>query len=181
MKPWEKTASEVVAETSIFTLHKHRVVSARTGGELDAWTLTCPDWVNVIALTEAGEVVLVRQYRHGVEAATLEIPGGMIDEGETPEEAAVRELREETGYAPVSVVNLGFVNAQPAFQNNRCHTFLALGCVRAGEMDQDEGEDLAVALHTMEETCRKMLSGEIGHGLVHAAFNRYRLWKDSCG
>lgn len=180
MKPWEKKASERVAETSIFTLYRHRVVSARTGGEFDAWTLTCPDWVNVIALTPAQEVVLVRQYRHGVEAATLEIPGGMIDEGETPEEAAVRELREETGYSPKSVVNLGFVDAQPAFQNNKCHTFLALDCVKTGDLEQDPGEDLAVALHPLDETCEMMLRGEINHGLVHAAFHRYHLWKGAC-
>lgn len=181
MKGWHRKKGEVMAQTSIFTLHKHRVVNGRTGGEVDAYTLTCPDWVNVIAFTPSEEVVLVRQYRHGVMAPTLEIPGGMIDAGETPEEGGVRELLEETGYAPERVVNLGFVDAQPAFQNNRCHTILALGCKPVAEQNLDAGEDVAVELAHISDTLRMMLEGEISHGLVFAAFQRYHLWKGAGG
>lgn len=181
MKRWERKGSETLAETSIFTLYRHKVINGRTGGEVDAYTLTCPDWVNVIALTPAEELVLVRQYRHGVGEATLEIPGGMIDPGETPEAAAVRELREETGYSPSTVVDLGFVDAQPAYQNNRCHIFLALDCIKTGEQTPDPGEDLAVVVHPLKEAKKMMLEGEISHGLVFAAFYRYHLWKGDCG
>ena len=79
-----------------------------------------PDWINVIPLTDDGQVVMVRQYRFGIEGFTLEIPGGMCDPGEPPLEAARREMREETGYAPSEMIELGWVHPNPPLQNNRC-------------------------------------------------------------
>lgn len=181
MSPWKKTDTEVLAETSIFTLKKSRVENPRTGAGFLAYTLDCPDWVNVIAFDKAGGVILVKQYRLGVERPTLEIPGGMVDPGETHTQAGVRELLEETGYAPGRVVELGFVAAQPAFQNNRCHTILALNCERTAELNPDQGEDLTVEVHPLAEIERMMREHEIDHGLVLAAFMRYRLWKEAAG
>lgn len=181
MSPWKKSETEVLAETSIFTLKRSRVENPRTGVGFSAFTLDCPDWVNVIAFDKTGGVILVRQFRHGVEASTLEIPGGMVDPGETHTQAGVRELLEETGYAPGRVVELGYVAAQPAFQNNRCHTILALECVRTAELNLDHGEDLTVEVRPLAEVERMMASHEIDHGLVLAAFMRYRLWKEGAG
>lgn len=175
MRHWEKKASSVLARTRIFTLMKNRVTNPRTGSEFDVFVLDCPDWVNVIALTPDEQVVLVRQYRHGVEKVTLEIPGGMVDEGESPEEAGVRELLEETGYRPRNVVNLGYVEAQPAFQGNRCHTFLLTGCEKVSEPNPDGGEDLSVVLVPLPEMDSMMADGRIAHGLVVAAFMRLKL------
>lgn len=175
LKNWEKKDSSVLAKTRIFTLLKKRVTNPRTNAEFDVFVLDCPDWVNVIALTPDDEVVLVRQYRHGVEKVTLEIPGGMVDEGETPEEAGIRELLEETGFKPKEVVNLGFVEAQPAFQGNRCHTFLLKDCERAADPDPDGGEDLEVVLAPLPEMEAMMADGRIAHGLVVAAFMRLKL------
>lgn len=179
MRHWSKTSSKTLAETRIFNLQKNRVENPRTGGEIDVFVLTCPDWVNVIALTDDSRAILVKQYRHGVEKVTLEIPGGMVDPGENPKDAAVRELLEETGFSPKSVVNLGFVDAQPAFQNNRCHTFLALGCQEVAEQDLDHGEDLAVELVPLIAIEDMILEGIISHALVVAAFYRYRLWREA--
>jgi len=179
MRQWEKRGTRTLAETRIFSLHQSRVVNPRTGGELDAFTLHCPEWVNVIALTSDGAMVLVRQYRHGIERVTLEIPGGMVDPGETPEEAGVRELLEETGYSPQGVVNLGYVDAQPAFQDNRCHTFLLTGCKRTAGLSLDNGEDLSVELVPESEVPELTRRGEISHGLVLAAFHLYHLWKSA--
>ena len=179
MDQWQTKGSETLVETRIFNLRKTRVVNPRTRSEFDAITLQCPDWVNVIAVTAGGEMVLVRQFRHGVGRSTLEIPGGMVDPGETPREAGIRELLEETGYAPAEVINLGFVDAQPAFQDNRCHTILALGCVKTAELTQDHGEDIEVELIPEARIDELMVKGEIAHGLVLAAFMRYHLWRNS--
>ena len=84
--------------------------------------LDCPDWVNIIPLTDDGQVVLIRQFRHGTQSVTLEVPGGVVEADESPEAAAVRELAEETGYVPERVKSLGFVSPNPAIQGNRSYT-----------------------------------------------------------
>ena len=95
-------------------------------------------------VTDDDELVLVEQYRHGVERLTLEIAGGMVDPGETPLEAARRELREETGYDAARLREVGWVHPNPAIQNTRCYTFVAEGAVPAGAQDPDSSEDLDV-------------------------------------
>jgi ADP-ribose pyrophosphatase len=125
--------------------------------------------VNVVALTDAGDAILVRQFRAGVEANTLEIPGGMVDAGEEPAAAAVRELLEETGYAPTEVAFLGAVHPNPALQTNRCHSYLALGCKRVAESAQEAGEDIAVVLVPAPTLHGLIRSGAITHALVVAA------------
>ncbi len=93
--------------------------------------------MNVIALTDREDVVLIRQYRHGIGEVTLEIPGGLMDADE-PLAAAKRELLEETGYRAEEWIDLGYVHPNPAIQNNRCYTFLALGAKLAGAQSLDE-------------------------------------------
>src|SRR4051794_37215030 len=118
MHPWEIQASAVVADYGIFRLRKDRCVSPRTHRAHDFWVLETTDWVNIVALTPDEQVVLVRQYRFGSQRTTLELAGGTVDPGEAPLAAAVRELREETGYQAESVTLLGCVEPNPAIQNN---------------------------------------------------------------
>lgn len=173
---WKRLASELVAENGIFRLRRDRVVHPATSFELDAYVLECSDWINVIPLTPEGRVVMVRQFRHGVRAVTLEIPGGTVDPGEEPVQTAIRELREETGYAAEEVFPIGVVDAQPAFQNNRLHTFLALGAVRMAEPEPDEAEDIEVITVPLDEVPGLMRSGAISHSLVLTAFQWLHLW-----
>src|SRR4051812_5610502 len=97
----------------------------RTGDEHPRVFIDTPEWCNIIAVTPEDQLVLIRQYRFGVGASTLEIPGGLVERGEDPAAAAARELEEETGYVAGRVVPLGAVHPNPALQGNRCHSFLA--------------------------------------------------------
>jgi 8-oxo-dGTP pyrophosphatase MutT (NUDIX family) len=143
-KPWEVLASERRERLRIFGLRVDRAVSPRTGAAHDFYVLESDSWVNVIPITPEREVVLIRQYRHGTREVTLEIPGGIVEAGDSPQEAARRELLEETGYEAEEMIGLGFVHPNPAFLDNRCFTFLAQDARRTGLQSQDEKEDIQV-------------------------------------
>jgi 8-oxo-dGTP pyrophosphatase MutT (NUDIX family) len=126
--------------------------------------------VNIVPLTPAHEVVLVRQWRHGVKGFTLEIPGGLVDPGEQPAATAAREVREETGYAGDPPVELGIVEPNPAFMGNLTHTFLIENCHRIGELQLDAGEDVEVVLEPLARIPRLVAEGGIRHSLVICGF-----------
>src|SRR5213080_622971 len=116
MRKWRTIETSAVYQTPIFHLHRRRSSHPRRG-EHDFFILEAPPWVNIIPLTRRNEVVMVRQFRHGIGASTLEIPGGMVDpEDDTPMTAARRELIEETGYDSDDITALGWVHPNPAIQ-----------------------------------------------------------------
>ena len=128
------------------------------------------DWTNVVALTEDEEVVLIRQFRHGTDDVTLEIPGGAVDNGETHEEAARRELLEETGYQARTWTRIGAVRPNPALQSNLCSTWLAEGARQLAKPTLDEGEAIEVKTVPLRDVKSLIERGEIDHALVVAAF-----------
>lgn len=172
MRPWRRVAAERVARCRVFDVDRVRYEAPGGKREQDFFVVEAPDWINVVPLTVAGEVVMVRQFRFGVAAPTLEIPGGMCDPGETPAEAARRELLEETGYAAPELVDLGWVHPNPAIQDNRCHTFLARDAARAAQPAPDPNEALEVVTVPLSEVPRLVAGGAITHALVVAAFYR---------
>lgn len=131
--------------------------------------LETPDWVNVIARTVDHEIVVVRQYRFGIQDITAEIPGGMIDPGEDPLVAAQRELREETGYESDQWRALGNVQPNPAFHDNLCYHFLADHAVPVGPPNLDAGEDIRVETWPLTRMLGAVESGEVRHTLVLSA------------
>lgn len=177
--PWQKRGVTALGNYRIFDLQLERYVSPRTGAELNATIVVAPDWVNIVALTPAGQCVLIEQFRFGTERMTLEIPGGMIDPGEAPLIAAQRELREETGYVAARWTQIGKFAPNPAFQRNYLHTFLAEGCVLEGELVQDPGEDIEVVLRTQAEVDALLMDGSIDHALVVIAFHALALHRRS--
>lgn len=174
-KPWDVLSSRRNRSYRIFEVRIDHARSPRTGRSHDFYILESRDWVNVIPLTSTGDVVLIRQYRHGIRENTLEIPGGIVEPGDSPEQAARRELAEETGYLERSMDYLGYVHPNPAFLNNRCHTFVARDVRLNGEQDQDEKEDIEIVLYPLSDVPRLIRENEITHALVLAAFHRFTL------
>ena len=172
-KPWKLIQSRTERRFPIFNLRIDRACSPRTAVEHDFYVLEAADWVNVIPLTSGGEVVLVRQYRHGLRDLCLEIPGGIVEASDSPQGAAHRELFEETGYQAEEMIPLDYVYPNPAFLDNRCHTFLARDVTLKGRQAQDEKEDIEVILKPLKEIPALIREGHIRHSLVVAAFYRY--------
>ncbi|HEX2861258.1 MAG TPA: NUDIX hydrolase, partial [Lacunisphaera sp.] len=133
-----------------------------------------PDWVNVVALTSAHQLVLVRQFRYGTDDFSLEVPGGVIDPGEDPVAAGVRELREETGFVGSSARLLGSVHPNPAMQNNRCHLVLVENARREAALEWDPDEELEVVTRTVDEAYALAYNGGITHALVLNALLLFR-------
>jgi len=148
---WKTTRTEPGPDLVIFRSRFDWVVNPRNGMTLKAIVLEARDWVNVVAMVSDDKLVVVSQYRFGNGRMSLEIPAGLVDPGETPLQAAKRELEEETGYTAREWKPLGWSFANPAFLTNRAHTFLARGLDRVGDPSPEEGEDLAVAELTLAE------------------------------
>jgi ADP-ribose pyrophosphatase len=169
-RAWKKLDSVDQYRGDIFSIRKERSRSPQSEREHEFDILDSPDWVNVIALTAEGKVVLIRQFRHGTGEITTEIPGGMIDPGENPLEAARRELREETGYQATEWEGIGTVEPNPAFQTNTTYSFLARGAHLAGEQRPDENEEIEVFEHPLGNIWQLLEGGIIKHALVLCAF-----------
>jgi 8-oxo-dGTP pyrophosphatase MutT (NUDIX family) len=117
----------------------------------DYYILEYPDWATAFALTKDNKVVMVRQYRHGLGVISTELPGGVIDNNEKPEDAVARELLEETGYEFDSIEEIGKVSPNPATSTNYMHMFLATGGRKVAEQNLDATEDVEVLIYTIEE------------------------------
>ncbi len=136
------------------------------------------DWVNIIPVTADDRVVLIRQYRHGTNDMTLEIPGGMVDrEDSSALHAARREMQEETGYDSEDIIPLGAVHPNPAIQGNRCHSFLARNVEKCFEPNFDTTEETEVVLVPLAHIPDLIRRGHITHALVVVAFHWYALLK----
>ncbi len=175
IKPWPCLRSRPDGSFRVFSVRTDTAISPRTGVEHDFHIIESSAWVNIIPLTSNHQVVMVRQYRHGSRAVTLEIPGGLVDSGDTPEEAAARELLEETGYRAKQWTNIGALNPNPAIFNNRCYTFLAQNIQKVSGLIPDQTEDIEVELMPLEDIPELIRTGKIDHAIVIAAFSMYFL------
>lgn len=163
---WEALDHKLLTRTPVFdvrsTLFRHPV----RGTEREFIIVDSPDWVNVVALTPDQRMILVRQFRYGTRDFSLEVPGGVIEPGEEPLIAGVRELREETGYTGAPARLLGSVHPNPALQTNRCHFALVDQATETAPLAWDEDEEIEVVTMPVEDVLRMAHTGGITHALA---------------
>ena len=150
-RSWPVIRSEPGPDMRIFKTRFDWIENPRNKKTLQAVILEAPDWVNVVAITPERRILAVSQFRFGIRRLSLEIPAGLVDPGETPLQAAKRELEEETGYTAREWKPLGWSYANPAFLNNRAHHYLALDARRTLAPHLEDGEDLECCELTLDE------------------------------
>ncbi|MEP7039736.1 MAG: NUDIX hydrolase [Acidobacteriota bacterium] len=173
---WKKTSSRQIADCRVFKVREDFCERESDSKKSSFFVIENPDWVNVIGLTKDKQVLLIEQFRHGTEEIILEIPGGIIDDGEKPESAAKRELLEETGYSSANFVYLGKAHPNPAIQNNSVYFFLAVDCEKTGETIFDEHESVITKLIPLSEIENLIVNEKITHSLVLNAFYKFNLF-----
>lgn len=165
-KDWRVTKEKTLLRTKVADIVSAQVRCQRTGSEGEFYRLVFCDWVNIIALTSKRELVLIKQYRFGTKRVELEIPGGAIENLESPVQAGSRELLEETGYAGRNARVIGEVSPNPAIQNNRCYTVLIEDVEQVAEQNMDDMEDIEVSVVSLDVVDDLIVEGRINHGLV---------------
>ena len=175
IKPWQCIRSQQKGSYRVFSVRTDTAISPRTNKSHDFHVIESRDWINIIPITPNGHVVMVEQYRHGSREITLEIPGGIVDPGDTPLGAGARELLEETGYQSEDWAQIGEVNPNPAIFSNRCFTFLAQKVKQVANPKPDQAEDIETILVPLSDIPELIRRGKIDHAIVVAAFHFYFL------
>jgi ADP-ribose pyrophosphatase len=173
IRKWRRIRSTRVAQFRVMDVSRVELEDGAGRDRGEVFTLEYRDWCNVVAITPDDQLVLVWQYRFGTDALSLEIPGGIIDAGETPERAALRELREESGYEADGLEPLLVVEANPAMQNNRCHTFVARSARPSAQTKFDDQEELETVLLPVARLGALLDSGQVTHGLIHGVLETF--------
>lgn len=177
IETWVTTKEELKYTTNIFKLLSRDMELESEGHSATFSIIDAPEWMNVIPLTADNEIVLVEQFRYGIEEPTLELPGGMVDEGETHYETARRELLEETGYTGKDWHYLGKVSSNPAFLTNFTHLHVVKSCRKIQEQQLDGNERINVHTMPLENFLELVNDGTVHHSLVVAAVAKFMLWK----
>lgn len=174
---WTREASEPGPDLPLFRVRFDSMRHPQTRLSQRCLVLETPDWVNVVAVTPEGRVVMVEQYRFGVGRLSLEPPAGIVGDGEKPLAAAQRELLEETGYGGDRWRYLGSVSPNAAFHDNRCHHWLVEDAEEIAAPSPDDGEAIRVRLMSIEDLRAEIAAGGIDHTLAQSALSRvFPLW-----
>lgn len=166
---WQRRHRKLKADCRIYRVWEDHYRHPLTGQNGDFFAIDAPDWVMIIGRTTEGRIVRVRQFRFGVDDLTWELPAGVIDEGEDPVEAGVRELREETGYGDGAPRLLASMRPNPALMDNRMHIVLVDGVRLLDCGAPDEHEEITVDTLSPQEMLAEIRAGRLDHALVAAA------------
>jgi 8-oxo-dGTP pyrophosphatase MutT (NUDIX family) len=160
--------TSLISERWLSVREQH--VRLANGHEIERFHLiNGPNWAGVLCLTGEGQVVMVRQYRHGLGGTSLELPAGVIEDAEAPIDAARRELREESGFEAREMTPLLTVSPEPARSTTRAHFFFARRAERVSDLALDHSEDLQVLLVPADDLIELMDQGQIVHAAHIAA------------
>jgi 8-oxo-dGTP pyrophosphatase MutT (NUDIX family) len=173
---WKKLSSNYLHKSNWATLRQDRVELLDGRIMDDYYVLEYPNWVNAVAVTNEGKILMVRQYRHAAGIISLEIPGGVVDGDESAEYAIRRELLEETGYRFETLEHLCTTYGNPSTANNQTNCFLATGGIKVTGQSLDEHEVLLVEQYTIEEVKQLLLDNQIAQAM-HCAGLFYGLLK----
>jgi ADP-ribose pyrophosphatase len=169
---WEHLGSRYADSIILFQTRFDQLRHPVSGRVFERLVLESVDWVNCVAIAADGRHVMVRQFRFGARANTLETPGGMVDPGEDSHTAARRELLEETGYGGGTWTYLGAVQPNPAIHDHLCHHWLGEGVELVQEPDHGAGEHLHVELMAPDAVVAAARNGEIQHALALSVIGR---------
>ncbi|MBR2096026.1 MAG: NUDIX hydrolase [Fibrobacter sp.] len=196
MKPWKLLSSEFLVDAPWLKVAKETCELPNGKVIDDFYTLWQPDWVLILARTTEGKWVMTEQYRHGTGKIALEFPAGIIDKGETPEDAAIRELQEECGYGVClnddankdltgsfaslrmtenAITYLGSFSVNPDRHRGRFHVVFIDGVKRLGKTNFDDTEDIETLLYSDEELQAKIADGSFNHPLQIAGYFKWKL------
>lgn len=175
---WQQKDKVTLLSTAIATITETTSISPdKTTGRYIV--MDAPDWVIVIPeLTETNEFLMVKQWRHGIQRLSIEFPGGVIDKNESIEDAAKRELQEETGYTTNHLIHLGSLSPNPAIMSNTVHIFLAQDLTKTSEQDLDSDEYVDFLKMSKQEVFEKMGTKDFPHALMSSALNLYRTYNE---
>lgn len=172
-KPWREIRREHLLDCRIFEIERSVAESPVDGSEHEYFRVVSADWVQIVPINEADEIVMVRQFRHGSSRIVLEIPGGLVDRDEEPAAAAARECLEETGYRADSVQPMAALNPNPAIHRHRLHAFFARGVTKVAEIQNTATEHTEVELVPLADLAGRLRAGEIDHGLIACTLWQY--------
>ena len=160
---WQHLHSEPAVDYKLFKARIDHLRNPKNGRDVRVTVLTGNDSVTVLAITKEGNAVLVDNYRFGTGTYLLELPGGMVDDGEDHQQSARRELLEETGYTAAEWFYAGCVASNPVFMDSYVHHYLAIGAEKIKEADLDDAEDIEVREVPVEEVRKMLFNGDFQH------------------
>ena len=173
---WSENGRKELLQTVVLTVNE--VSSTGPDGTEGTYiVMDAPDWVIVVPEID-GKFITVKQWRHGNRSLSIEFPGGVINRGEKPEDAAKREMEEETGYKAGKLTYLGCANPNPALMSNKVHFFAAEDLQSTGIQHLDKDEFVEYAQIPVEEVYEKIGSETYPHALMMSALLKYKLWKE---